>query len=153
MNKHDVPSQSRILISGYEYWLSLVVDGEPPEYNLFNPMDLGNLLPHVLLIKVAHEPLNFQYRIIGEDVLRNMNENYTGQWLSDIPHKAPPSALFDNFSKSVTQRAPVWSDTPYVGPHKDFLVNKELILPFVEGSRAIAKLLVLLDFIPIETKA
>lgn len=147
-----INTKSQILRLGYDYWSSLAVDGKPPEYKLFSPMSVGNILPHVILLQVAHDPLDFQYRIIGDDVLRNLNEDYTGQWLSAIPHKASPSTLFTNFVKCVEQRAPVWSVTPYVGPHKDFLVNTELVLPFVDGGDDVAKLLVVLDFQPIEAE-
>jgi len=151
LDKTDLQSESLIVTAGHRYWLSLCGDQPVPDFGSFNPMDIGSLLPNVILVKVSLEPLDFQYRIIGEGILANMHENYTGRWLSQIPHKAPPGALYDNFSRCVSQREPVRSDAPYVGPKKDFLINDGLILPFVEGGADIARLLVLLDFAPKET--
>lgn len=111
-------------------------------------MKIGALLPHVILMKVQTRPLDFQYRLIGETVLRNMSTDYTGQWISEIPLKASPSILFDSLSTCVMHRTPVSADTPYVGPHKDFLNNQELILPFTEDGGDIGRLLIFLDFVP-----
>ena len=51
------------------------------------------------MLEVDAAPLNFRYRVIGDEVLRFMGQNYTGQWLSDITHQAPPSTLFETCLK------------------------------------------------------
>ncbi|WP_420403221.1 PAS domain-containing protein [Nisaea sp.] len=137
---------ARLHLVGLDYWCSLERISNLPARREFDPADIPTLLPHLIFLRVTPEPIDFCYRVIGGTVREHLLDNYTGRWISDIPHQRAPSKLHSNLTRAITERAPVLSDTPYVGTKKEFLKSDELILPLVDESDQISHLLVLLDF-------
>lgn len=139
--------QSQVLAAGHGYWSGLA-GGDVPRLDDFNPMALGRLTSNCIWLGVAWEPLNFRYRLIGETVLDHLFEDHTGRWFRDIPHQAPPSRIFQNLEWTVRERRAHYGDTPYIGPKKDFVATHELQLPFRDDDGEIARVLVIVDFLP-----
>lgn len=137
---------ARLHLVGLDYWAGLERISDLPLRRAFDPADIPSLLPHLIFLSVTLDPVDYRYRVIGGTVREHLLANYTGRWISEIPHQRPPSRLYSNLTKAVTERAPVLSDTPYVGTKKDFLKSDELILPLVDENDQITHLLVLLDF-------
>jgi len=133
-------------LAGLDYWASLDRVSDLPLRSAFDPAEIPSLLPHLIFLQVTLEPLDYLYRVIGGAVREHLMGNYTGRWLSEIPHQRPPSRLHANLTRAVSERAPILSDTPYVGIKKKFQKSDELILPFVDESDRITHLLMLLDF-------
>ncbi|MBO6561599.1 MAG: PAS domain-containing protein [Nisaea sp.] len=137
---------ARLHLAGLDYWASLKRISDLPARSEFDPAHIPLLLPHLIFLRVTLDPLDYCYRVIGGTVREHLLANYTGRWISEIAHQRPPSRLHANLTRAVTERAPVLSDTPYVGTKKDFLKSDELILPLVDESDQVSHLLVLLDF-------
>ncbi|UUX51915.1 PAS domain-containing protein [Nisaea acidiphila] len=145
---------SDIHLRGFDYWRSIAGSASLPLREAFEPADVPDLLPHLILLEVTENPIDFRYRVIGGVVRQHLLGNYTGRWISSIPHQAAPSTIHSNLAKAVRNRSPLLSDTPYIGPQKDFLKSDELILPLMEADERVSRLLVLLDFVrrPLEER-
>lgn len=137
---------TRLHFVGLDYWSSLPRISDLPARAGFDPAHIPSLLPHLIFLRVTLEPLDYCYSVIGGTVREHLLDNYTGRWISEIPHQRPPSRLHANLTRAVTERAPILSDTPYVGTKKEFLKSDELILPLVDEDDRVSHLLVLLEF-------
>lgn len=139
---------SALLRSGFDYWRRLIRPGEAlPRFGDFEPRGIARLLANVILLEVRHNPIDFRYRVIGQDVLNHLFGNYTGQWISAIPRQAEPGALIDNLRRAVEERRPLVPDIPYIGPKRHFKEIKVLFLPFAGEDGAVCRLLVFIDII------
>ena len=85
-------------------------------------------------------------RGIGDEVLRFMGQNYTGQWLSDITHQAPPSTLFETLSEAVNGALPILSDTPLSDPDQNLYSSQEVVLPLSGDDGQVSRLLTFVGF-------
>jgi hypothetical protein len=141
--------QSEVVKRGYAYWLSRCGPRLPARARI-DPADIPALLPHVVLHGVRREPLDFLYRLIGTEVRRHMSEDRTGQWMSAIPAQQPPSRIWDNLAAIAATGRPVLNDTPYAGPHRDFVRMESVQLPLAADGVRVDMILVFVDFLRIK---
>lgn len=130
------------------YWRSKLFGGTTTLWRDFDPTDVPDLLPHVILLDVEREPMDFRYKIIGESVLYHFLRNYTGELMSDIAHQGAASRVWMYCETAVTTGQPKRYESPYVGPHKDYLSLNVTVLPFADSSGNVIKILVATNFIP-----
>lgn len=79
-----------------------------------DPAELTPILPNLLLVDVAHDPLDFAYRLIGTEIVENSARDYTGTRLMDLPGQRPPSAIWTLYETCVRERRPVRAKIPYL---------------------------------------
>ena len=138
---------SDILRPGFDHWSSLAADKPVPSRCAFDPSEMPpDLLPHTVMLEVDAAPLNFRYRVIGDEVLRLMGQNYTGQWLSDITHQAPPSTLFETLSEAVNGALPILFDTPLSDPDQNLYSSQEVVMPLSGDDGQVSRLLTFVGF-------
>src|SRR5690242_13890880 len=114
---------------------------------MIDPTDIPALLPHVVIHGVRREPLDFVYRIVGTAVRKHMAEDRTGQWMSAIPEQKPPSRIWDNLAAIAATGRPLLNQTPYAGPHQEFLRMESVQLPLAADGVAVDMILVFVDFL------
>ena len=141
--------QSDIVKRGYAYWRTRCGPSLPSRAKI-DPVDIPALLPHVVLHGVKHAPLDFVYRLIGTEVRRHMAEERTGQWMSAIPGQQPPSQIWNNLASIVANGRPILNDTPYVGPHSQFVRMESVQLPLAADGVHVDMILVFVDFLRIK---
>lgn len=118
-----------------------------------DPCDIPALLPHLLLLDVAQDPLDFRYRLIGTVVDYHLREPRTGQWLSTIRHQSRGSVMWATLESVVTRKTPVVSTIPYVGPHADFKLSEDIILPLSDDGCTVNMMLVAVAYVAKERRA
>lgn len=138
--------RSAIVRRGYDYWTSRCA-GRLPSRAMIDPADIPALLPHVVIHGVRREPLDFVYRLVGTEVRRHMAEDRTGQWMSAIPDQSPPSRIWDNLRQIVETGRPILNQTPYAGPHRDFLRMESVQLPLAADGVRVDMILAFVDFL------
>lgn len=139
---------SLLLRQGYRYWDSKRAGRAMPARADIEPSEIMPLLPHVVLLDVLEDPLDFRYRLMGTAIEANLSQRYTGLKMSEIAHQRPPSRLWSNFQTVVVSRQPLITQVPYTGPHKDFLAAQDLITPLSSDGSRVDMLFNLVDFIP-----
>src|SRR3546814_7114968 len=113
----------------YEYWKQKRGDRPMPAESDLDPAEIRKILPHVILLDVRQEPLDFHYRLIGTKMDEHMLGRYTGLWMSQIPHQRSPSRVWTNCRRVALEGRPLSGDTPYVGKGKEFLTTEDLLMP------------------------
>src|SRR3546814_12925260 len=96
-----------------------------------DPAEILKILPHVFLLDVRQEPLDFRYRLIGTKMDQHMLGHYTGLWMSQIPHQKGPSRIWANCRRAALEGRQLAGATPYIGKGKEFLttVDHLMLLP------------------------
>lgn len=114
------PPRAVALQSLYDYWLSKLQPGEAwPARSAIDPVDLRAILPHLLMVDVRAEPLDFFYRVVGGHVVEHAGRSMQGKWLSELrtsdnPRDQVLQAMLYKIGEAVIGTgAPVWVDLEY----------------------------------------
>ena len=130
-----------------DHWHEIKGDYPLPSRADINLNRLGPILTHLVLLDVRYDPLDFIYRIIGDRVLSNFTENYTGRTLTDIPGKGPGSKVYATLENVVTTKVPCIQGVPYVGPNRDFISIESLALPLASDHETVDKIIIIVEFV------
>ena len=109
MTQPETGTNIRVL----QYWQSLADGGKLPARADMDPLDIPDLLPHLYLVEVRHDPLDFRYRLLGTAIVERSQRDYTGQSIRDLPLQAPPSLIWSLFEATVREKAPTCTLIPY----------------------------------------
>ncbi|TNE36098.1 MAG: PAS domain-containing protein [Alphaproteobacteria bacterium] len=107
---------------------------------------LAPLLPHIVLFSVERDPIDFVYKIIGAEVLRNISANFTGGRMSEIAGKGRSSRAFTTLSEIAETRYPRELQVPYVGPNGGHKFLRAIALPFGDDHATVDRLMLTMDF-------
>lgn len=88
-----------------------------PQRRDIDPIDLRRALPHVVMMDVLRDPLDFVERITGEIIQHHNTCNYQGVHWRTLPERNEDSQIFKFFQEIVETRQPKFAKIPYVGPH------------------------------------
>ncbi len=132
---------------GYDYWKRKRGGRRMPARRDIDPAEIATILPHVFLLDVRQQPLDFRYRLIGTKMDEHMLSRYTGLWMSQIAHQRAPSRIWANCRHVAVEGLPLSGDTPYVGKNKEFLTTEDLIMPLSDDGRTVDMLLVTVGFV------
>jgi len=143
----DVPSslRNRVINLGEAYWSSKIENDCIPARADIDPLDIPALLPQVVLLDVRREPWDFRFRLIGTNVVHHLATDWTGAWMTEIAHMAPPSRIFTSCVGVASSGKPLRSDTPYVGPHQNYVRAEDIILPLASDGTTPDMLLVFVE--------
>jgi len=66
----------------HAYWQSKAeLRGSIPQRRDFDPADMPDLLPNLMIVDVEPEPLRFRYRLVGTRVVEYSHHDFTGTYL------------------------------------------------------------------------
>lgn len=136
-----------INLAALEYWEAKRGARSMPARRDIAPDEIVRLLPHIVLLDVAYDPLDFRHRLIGTHVDYHLSEPRTGQWMSNNAHQARGSLIWAVLETVVTEHRAVSSSVPYVGPHKEFKQVQDVVMPLSDDDRRVNMVLVSVAFI------
>jgi hypothetical protein len=139
---------SPVLRSGLAHWRKLAAGRTMPARRDLDPLDIPHLLPHVMLKDVRRSPMDFRYRLVGSTVRQHSTADYTGRWMSGIPHQGRTSVVWRVCAWVADHGRPSLLRPPYAGPQSEFLWAEAAVLPLAGDDPKIAeKLLIFVDFL------
>lgn len=89
------------------YWETKRNGREFPGRSDIDPVDIPTMLPFVFLLDVLEQGLDFRYRLVGTDIVRNTKKDFTGCLLSEIREIGSQGKLLEIYQRVVADRAPV----------------------------------------------
>lgn len=89
----------------HQHWLSLKGERDFPAKSDFDPVAVPRLLPWILLLKVHEAPLDFEYRIIGEEVVARIG-NLKGRRVREAALLRKASDAYKNYVAVIEARRP-----------------------------------------------
>ncbi len=139
---------SPVLRAGLAHWRKLAAGRPMPRRRDLDPLDIPHLLPHVMLKDIRRAPMDFRYRLVGSTVRQHSQADYTGRWMSAIPHQGRTSVVWRVCAWVAERGRPLLLRPPYDGPQRDFLWAEAAVLPLAGDLPGIAdKLLIFVDFL------
>lgn len=137
---------SPILDAAFEYWLSKKCGPEIPLRSAIDPVEIPRLLPHLMLLDVLREPLDFRYRLIGEGIQANITPGFRGKTHRQLDGKGPGSLVWEGLRKVVETGIPRYGRAPYVGPESAVKQFLDLLLPLSEDGAGVSQILIVTEF-------
>lgn len=145
------------LQDGFSYWQGLRRGRLMPARRDIDPLDIGALLPNVVLLDVIHRPatervegasagLDLRFRLVGTEVAARSARDYTGWRLAAIPHMAPGTSFWQHRETVVRGRRPLYSTPTYVGPAKRIRSCHNLLMPLSENGDVVNMIFCLASF-------
>lgn len=132
--------------AGIDYWRSLKGARRFPARDELKPRDMRGLLPNLILVKVLGGGADYEYRIVGEALVRGFNENFTGRTLSSISAGMPKLGLGLRMLYEMTRSGgkPLgyrgWAGRDMTGA--DFTYHENAVLPFGPDEEFVDHLLI-----------
>lgn len=136
-----------ILLQIYDNWNSLRKERHMPARTDFDPTQIPQHLPDIMLIDVLHEPRRFRYRLIGTRVVAASAEDRTGQFFDDIAFFKDNPSVVKHYDSVVDNAAPFLSLEPFVN-HSNGMSYKarRLLLPLSSDGTTVDMVLVYFHF-------
>ncbi len=114
------------------YWQRIRGARLMPARRDLDPAQITGILPHVMLIQVLRDPIDFRYRLMGTYLDDRLAQRYTGRRAREFEDKGPGSALWERLCEVVESRSPVACTLPYTGPDTRLRSAEEVMLPLSE---------------------
>lgn len=141
----DEPIPAR-LDAALFYWREQRGDRDMPARADIDPLDFPALLPWVMLIDVAHDPVDFSFRLIGTGIVERIERDYTGMSFAELPHMDRDSPIWRQFDSVRVSREPMIGDVPYVGRHHEVRTVMDVKLPLSDGGSRVAMIMSVVQF-------
>lgn len=93
---------SPILVDAHAYWASKCEGRRFPSRADLDPIEIPRLLPFVYLVNVLGGGQDFQYRLIGTDIVEKTLGDYTGNLLSEISESGSQRRLWSIYGAAAT---------------------------------------------------
>ncbi|NVJ99283.1 MAG: hypothetical protein HWE25_14095 [Alphaproteobacteria bacterium] len=94
----------------------------------------------------CHDPLDFEYASIGNQVVDQISANFEGKRMSNLQGKGPGSKIWTFLSDVLAQEAPNIEAMPYVGPNPDLSHASLVALPFRDENTGNNQILLVVTF-------
>ena len=94
-----------------------------------DPVDIPQLLAHVMLVDVVAEPLDFTFRLIGSEIDAIISRGSVGRRFSTIPHMAPGNKVWAEYETVVRTREPLTGAVDYVGADRQVSGVRHCLMP------------------------
>ncbi|MDW3205879.1 MAG: PAS domain-containing protein [Alphaproteobacteria bacterium] len=124
-----------IVQEAFAYWNQKRGNRTMPRREDIDPIDIPSVIPHIILIDVDHDPLDFRFRLIGTYVDRHVSGSYTGLRHRDIPRKGPGSDIWNALENVARTGEPHVDYMGYHGPVPEVRGVEEAILPLGHDGR------------------
>lgn len=128
------------------YWAGKRERGRLPARRDIDPVEIPHLLRHLLLIDVLGPPLDFRYRLLGDEILLRARPGLKGQRFREIDGKGPGSSVWHSACKVVETGLPRFGRAGYVGPDRYTAAVDDLLMPLSEDGSTVTQLLILAQF-------
>jgi PAS domain-containing protein len=95
----------------FRYWLGLRQGRRLPSRRDIDPADIRHLLPNVLLLDIHRDPLDFEYRLIGDEVASRLGPQ-KGKRVREACLINVSSSAYRNYCAVVETGAPQFLEGP-----------------------------------------
>lgn len=125
----------------FTYWDTVRGGRAMPRRCDIDPIDMPrDVLPHVVLLDVVREPLDFRYRLAGTIVVERSGFELKGRLVSELPITRP-AELYAEFAKVERDGRPRHSEFSYRARHDEYRNVERLIAPLSDDGRSIGQLI------------
>lgn len=125
----------------YAYWDRQRAGRPMPSRRDIDPVDMVEWLPHVTLVTVTHDPLDFRFRLVGTAVVARYGREFTGERLADLDLDGKAKEIFAEYAQPVNRRQPQYYIDNYVMESGRQMHFERLLLPLSSDGETVDMLL------------
>ncbi|MGO1117812.1 PAS domain-containing protein [Rhodovibrionaceae bacterium A322] len=130
----------------FDYWSSLKGETPLPLKSSFDPISLVKVLPHVVMRQVHRDPLDFQFRVFGTRIAKEVGHDPTGTYQSQDPRYCEGNFLWRECAVIVESKGYYALPIPYAGPNRQIKTSSSLSLPLSNDGQEVDYILTSIDF-------
>ncbi len=133
----------------HDYWGARLNGGIAPLRTDIDPADLRELLPNIVIVDFAADPLEVRYRLIGTRVVEISRVDFTGKLLSECDFQAAESEIWRECYAQIAETGrPVYGrvEIPVDGEGDMYVVEEFGIFPLSHDGAAIHQCIALEDY-------
>ncbi|WP_206378259.1 PAS domain-containing protein [Sneathiella limimaris] len=138
---------NHIIEDGFRYWQSIKGNNLVPKWSDFDPAAIKPLLPHIVVIHVLNDPLDFVERITGDTILSHSSKNSMGRNWRTYEGRGPDSKIWKTMEDVVQTKQPNFQTIPYVGPQNAFKEIQTVVLPMSEDGQTVSRTVTFVEYI------
>jgi len=139
---------SPLIVAGFNYWNVKRAGRQMPARADLDPViEIPKLLPHIILIDVRFEPMDFRFRLVGSHVRQNLTRDYVGEWFSELTNYNPQSTIWPRHQGVVERGLPTLQRPTYIGPHRDFIAVENVLMPLTVAEPGWGMQMMFFDFV------
>lgn len=129
---------ARELARTFRYWESARRERKMPSREDINPMELRDVLPHIVLVDVERAPLRFRYRLVGTYVTGISGRDITGRYADTTTFRQSLHDVVGPYTMVVENGAPVGKvgEARWV-PNRPWVRLETLLLPLGRDDRQV----------------
>lgn len=127
------------------YWERIRADRAVPGRRDLDPVEIPQLLAHVMLVDVVAEPLDFTFRLIGSEIDAIISRRSVGRRFSTIPHMAPGNKVWAEYETVVRTREPLTGAVDYVGADRQVRGVRHCLMPLSADGERVTTLFVAVE--------
>ncbi len=121
----------------YDYWLRRRGAAGTMLRADFDPIDLPQVLRHLILAEVGDGGRAIRYRVVGTEVVDAHGLDYTGKTVEELTSGTTLDFARALYGTVVTQAVPVYSEGRFRWADKEFNWTKRLHLPMSRDGSAV----------------
>jgi hypothetical protein len=122
----------------YAYWDDRRGGRIMPARSDLDPVDIPDLLRHLILLDVTHDPLRFRVRLYGTEIAERAGRDPTGKTFDELYAGVYLETAKQTYEDILVSRAPHFSQRVFpIGDGTSELRYDRLILPFAKDGQTI----------------
>lgn len=134
------------LIDLVRYWQQLDPAPTVPSRQQFNPVDIPQCLPHIILLDVGEGNPRYLVRLAGSSVNPVYQKSITGEYLENVLNNDDRPRIIAQYDYSVAQQRPTYMASTTCSPIGRRLSYERVVLPLTTNGDKTDKLLVGINF-------
>ena len=123
-------------------------EGTPPDWASFDPLQVPQILPDVVVVDVGWSPLRFRYRVVGTRIADIAGRDATGRWLDESLYGDNLEVMLWTYRRCAETAAPLATVGRVHFANKEWITLAHLFLPYSrygEGLDTILSSVVILE--------
>jgi hypothetical protein len=131
------------LVRLYDYWRTKRAGRRCPARADIDPVEIPQLLPHLLLTELADGGTRFRWRLVGTEVERHFGAPMTGRYIDELLRGQYLEYLVGLYRTLVAGRTPVYSENSYTtrtggwDAYSEVLRTARLMLPLAADGETV----------------
>jgi hypothetical protein len=125
----------------HAYWVSKLAGRMMPRREDIVPEELGVLLPWVMLVEVAGDPVRFRLRLVGTGVVREYGKEVTGRYMDELDLGNRRDTVLDDYRRAVRERRPIAGSYDYQKTDRRWITYERILLPLANDGATVNMLL------------
>ena len=130
----------------YAYWQRKLAGRRMPARADIDPLDLKTVLPHLVLLDVRRDPLDFRYRVAGTRTYDIFGCDLTGRSVRDLEPRAVSAGIWDCLEAMTRDGQPQHAQLEFATTNGYARSYRVLRLPLGDDGTTVDRILVATGF-------